>query len=145
MLSGPPLDGQGEVVPHDHHGIKDADGVIRRVSPQFVVADPKTGPRISTLALKPSSGPNGGLSVDLRCEIESAGYNPMEYVMSPPWIGAIHFQAGVLRAEALKVGFHPLADQPFHGEVWGDFTRSRQKRLLTVASWFVPLPGVALG
>ena len=145
MLSGPPRNQAGEVLPHDHEGIHDEDGVIRRISTLWVVSDPKTGQRVSTMAFEPSSGPNGGLSVDLQCEIVGAGKDAREYVMVPPWIGAIRFQAGQLRSEELKVGYDPLPNQPFHGEAWGSFTRSKKKRLLTVGQWLVEIDGVCLG
>lgn len=132
-------------MPHDHDGIKNGDGVIRRISPQFVVFDPKVGcNKISTMALNPSTGLNGGLSVDLESEIEQAGLDAKEFVMNPPWIGSIRFDAGQLRAEEFKVGYDPLPDNPHHGEVWGNFTRSKQKKLLKLGQWFLEIEGVAL-
>ena len=145
MLHEPPRNDQGGVIPHDHSGIESDDGIIRRVSRQFVVFDPKIGgERVSTMAVQPSSGPNGGMSVDLQCAIEQAGLNAGEYVVTPRWIGAIRFEAGQLRAEEFKVGFHPLPNQPYHGEVWGKFTHSKQKKLLKLAQWFVTIKDVAL-
>jgi hypothetical protein len=133
------------VLPHDHEEIGNEDGIIRRIHPHHVVFDPKIGGhKISTMALNPSSGPNGGLSVDLQHEIEEAGIAAEQFVMNPPWIAAIQYKAGQLRDEGLKVGSDPLPENPFHGEVWGSFTRSKQKKLLQLAKWLVELEGVAL-
>ena len=96
------------------------------------------------MAVRPSSGPNGGMSVDLQCEIERARLKVREFVMSPPSIGAIRFEAGQLRAEEFKVGYDPLPSNPHHGEVWGKFTTSKQKKLLRLSQWFVAIDGVAL-
>ena len=85
----------------------------------------------------------GGLSVDLQREIEQAGLNARHFVITPPWIGAVHFTAQRLRNEGLQVGFDPLPpENPYHGEVWGEFSASRRKRLLNLARWFVAMPDV---
>jgi hypothetical protein len=139
-LDPPPLDIQGEVIPHDHTGIKADDGVIRRVSPFHWVYDEKIkGKRLSTMAFRPSSGEGSGMSVDLQSLIEEAGLDPKSYVSSPPWIGAVRFTAGALRAEGLMVGYQPVPDNPYHGEVWGNFSRNIQRRLQVLAIEFVPI------
>jgi hypothetical protein len=140
-LDSPPRDAEGKVRPHNHEGIEPADGVIRRVSPQFMVDDPKIqGKRLSSMAFQPSTDNYGGMSVDLQSLIEEAGLDPRRYVISPPWIGAVRFTAGTLRAEGLKVGYDPLPpENPYHGEVWGNFTRALRKRLAELAEWFVRL------
>jgi hypothetical protein len=139
-LDPPQRDDDGEVIPHDHGGILPDDGVIRRVSPHHFVYDAKIqGKRLSSMAFKPSTGERGGMSVDLQRLIEEAGLNPKTYIMSPPWIGAVRFTAGELRAEGLKVGYDPVADNPYHGQVWGTFSKQTQKRLAALASEFVPI------
>lgn len=149
-LSPPPRKADGAVAPHDHSEILDVDGVIRRVSEQQVVFDAKLGgKRLSTKAFKPSSGPDDGLSVDLQRLIEEAGLDAREYVTSPRWIGSIRFVAGELRAEGFRVGFDPITGSgeyvnPFHGEVWGAFTRAQITRLSRICEWFVELDDVAL-
>ena len=77
------------------------------------------------------------MSVDLQKLIEEAGLDPKTYILSPPWIGAVRFTAGGLRAEGLKVGYDPVPDNPFHGQVWGAFPKQTQKRLATLATEFV--------
>jgi hypothetical protein len=67
-LKPPPRDEVGVVIPHDHDEISSDDQIIRRISEQFLVKDEKTGGRrISSMAFNPSTGPNGGMSVDLIC------------------------------------------------------------------------------
>ena len=88
-LAPPPFDSNGEIVPHDHDGILPDDGIIRRISEHWVVYDQKLGhKRISSMAFKASSVPNGGMSVDLQREIEEAGLDAKVYVCSPKWIGS---------------------------------------------------------
>jgi hypothetical protein len=84
------------------------------------------------------------MSVDLQAQIEEAGLSAMQYVTSPPWLGSVRFTAGSLRAEGYQVGFDPLVDNPYHGEVWGSFTKSRQRRLKQLCTWFVPIPGASI-
>lgn len=146
MLSPPPRNAAGQVEPHDHQEILPDDGVIRRVSQEFVVPDKDGMPRVSTMAFQPSSvAQGGGLSIDLQREIEESGRDARQFVMSPPWIGSVRFSAGQLRGEELMVGYEPMPpDNPFHGEVWGNFSKGKKKRLLQIAQWFVTIPGVSL-
>ncbi len=140
-----PRDANGEVIPHDHEDISSEDGVIRRISEQLVIHDPKVGGlRISSAAFRASSGPNGGMSVDLEKLILEAGLDPRAYVNNPRWIGSVRFLAGSLRAEGFRVGYDPLPDNRFHGEVWGNFTGSKQRRLMKLCTWLVPIPDVVL-
>lgn len=146
MLSPPPRNALGQVEPHDHQEIQPADGVIRRISDQFIVSDANGGKRVSSMAFSPSSPAHGGgLSVDLQCEIEATGKVATEFVTTPVWIGSVRFTAQQIRGEGFKVGFDPLPpDNPFHGEVWGNFTSGKKKKLQKLAEWFVEIPGVAL-
>ncbi|MDX0617073.1 hypothetical protein GOC93_26045 [Sinorhizobium medicae] len=138
-LEEPPRDAQGSVVPHNHHQISDEDGVLRRISPLHLVEDEKAdgGKRVSSMAFQPSSGQNGGMSVDLERSIVEAGANPRTHVISPPFIGAVRFVAGQLRAEQFQVGYDPLPENPHHGEVWGSFSASKKKRLQALAEMYV--------
>jgi len=147
----PLRDDKGNVIPHNHPDILPEHGVIRRISEHFLVRDEKTeGQRISSMAFKPSTGVNGGLSVDLKHEIESAGHDARTYVTTPRWVGSVIFQAGPLRGEGFMIGADPIeasaeADaNPYHGEVWGNFTTGKQRRLRRLCEWFVPLEGVSL-
>jgi hypothetical protein len=151
MLTLPLRDENGAVKPHDHAEILDTDGVIRRVQQQWIVKDKYGNDRLSSMALKASSGVNGGMSVDLEALIVRAGLDPRTYVTNPRWIGSIRFTAGALRAQGFIVGFDPLEEEPpsqpanpYHGEVWGSFSKETQRRLAALATWYVALPGVAL-
>ena len=84
------------------------------------------------------------MSVDLEVSILEAGLNPKSYVTTPRWTGSVRFEAGALRNEGLRVGFNPLPENPHHGEVWGDFSQSRKRRLQQLCEWFVPIEGVFL-
>jgi hypothetical protein len=145
-LTLPQRDQHG-AIPHDHPEILSDDLVIRRISPAWTVADPKApgGRRLSSMAFEKSSGPNGGMSVDLKRQIEEAGEDAKVWVTSPRWTASVTFSVGELRAEGFQVGFDPLEDNPHHGEVWGQFTKGKKKKLLGMCVWFVALEGVALG
>ena len=144
-LQLPPRDEHG-TTPHDHAGIGDDDLVIRRINKEWVVEDPKVpgGKRLTSVALEPSSGPNGGLSVDLKRQIEEAGHDAKQWVSTPKFTGSIVLRVGDLRAENYKVGYDPVEDNPHHGEVWGQFSRGRKKKVMSMSSWFVPMEGIAL-
>jgi hypothetical protein len=141
-LEPPPLDASGCVVPHDHAGVGPSDGVIRRISNNQVVTDKSGQKRISSKAFQGSSEANGGMSVDLECSILGAGLDPKRYVTTPRWIGSVRFEAGALRSEGFLVGFHPLPENPHHGEVWGDFSRAKKRLIQGHCVWFVPIQGV---
>lgn len=144
-LAPPPRDSNSEVVPHDHDGILPDDGIIRRISEHWVILDQRLGRRrISSIAFKASSGSYGGMSVDLQREIEEAGLNARTYVSTPKWIGSIRLVAGEIRSAGFRIGYHPLETNPYHGEVWGKFTKAEQQELRNASDWFVPIPGVEI-
>lgn len=145
-LSKPPRDATGEVVPHNHEGIMQTDRIIRRVSEEHFVPDPKaaTGRRVSSLAFQASTIGNRGMSVDIESSIVEAGIDPTTFVTTPQYIGSVWFHAGYLRSEGFLVGYDPLPENPHHGEVWGNFTKGLRKKLLKVAQWFVEIDNVDL-
>ena len=145
MLSPPPRDQSGNVIPHDHQEISAEDGIIRRISQQQVVPGKDGKPTLSTLAVNPSSlSLGGGMSVDLQTLIESKGVEPRSFVTQPPFIGSIRFTTQFLRSMAFQVGYDPCEDNPYHGEVWGNFSNGRKKELLRNSEWFVPINGVTI-
>lgn len=141
-LEPPPRDASGNVVPHNHAGIGPSDGVIRRISGNQIIIDKNGQQRISSKTFQGSSDTNGGMSVDLECSILEAGFDPKAYVTTPRWIGSVRFEAGSLRAEGFLVGFHPIPQNPHHGEVWGEFTKMKKRRIQSLCVWFVPIEGV---
>ncbi|MEP2877961.1 MAG: hypothetical protein ABJL55_05350 [Roseibium sp.] len=139
----PLYDEIGDVIPHDHEEILNEHHVIRRISPHHVVPDEKspTGSKISTMAFRPSSGPNGGMSVDIENLIIENGLDPKEFVISPPFIGAVKLLVEQLRANDFVVGYDPLPDNEFHGEVWGRFSKSKQRKLVDQSVYLVEPSG----
>jgi hypothetical protein len=59
-------------------------------------------------------------------------------------MGSVYFTAGVLRENRLLVGFDPLPNNPYHGEIWG-ITRPQKKKLPHLCHWFVQIENVELG
>lgn len=84
------------------------------------------------------------MSVDLEALIMEMGADPRVYVTTPRFMGSVRFEAGRLRTEGLMVGYEPLPDNACHGEVWGAFTRSLQRRLQAAATWFVQIDDVSV-
>jgi len=138
-LKPPPRDADGDVVPHDHDEIANQSGVIRRISDHYLTPGPNGKRQVSTMALQPSSGKNGGVSVDLEQSILDAGLDVKTHVTSPQFLGSIRFITGDLRAEGLLVGYDPIPGNDHHGEVWGNTSRKKRRDLLKKASWFVPI------
>jgi hypothetical protein len=97
------------------------------------------------MAFKPSSGANGGMSVDLEALMLEAGLDVQEYVTRPRWIGSLVVSAGAARSAGLLVGYAPLEDNPYHGEVWGTFNTATQRALRSACSWLVAIPDVEIG
>lgn len=145
-LSQPPRDAAGEVIPHDHGEIGADDRIIRRISAQYIVPDPKvvSGRRIASFAFQNSTDGNQGMSVDLEQSILGSGLDPVKFVTTPIFMGSLCFKAGYLRSEMLKVGYDPLPENIHHGEVWGNLTKGLQNRLIRAAEWYVKIENVDL-
>lgn len=145
MLPTPPQrDQSGNVVPHDHQEILNTDEIIRRVSPYHIVDDPKVvgGKRISSFLFEESSEPPGGMSIDLKRLIEEDGFDATTVVTVEPHIAAVLLLASDFRTSGFRVGYDPLPHNLYHGEVWGNFSKGRQRTLLRTCSWLVPVPGI---
>lgn len=90
------------------------------------------------------------MSVDVLPFIIADGHDPGEWVTTPRWIGSVKFEAKFLRDRQLQVGYDPIeASQnhpgnPYHGSVWGEFTRRVICELQAGAAWFVAIPDVEL-
>jgi hypothetical protein len=79
------------------------------------------------------------MSVDLETLINAAGLDARRYVATPEWVGAVRWTASQLRESNLQVGYDPLPENPFHGGVWGTFSRGTQNRLRDICETFVPI------
>jgi hypothetical protein len=139
------------VNPYDENGIGAADIIIRRINPaEHVVPDQNRNcNRISSKAYSPSSGQNGGMSIDVEALIRKAGLQPQIFVTTPVFTGSVAFEASSIRSLGLWVGYEPLTLNPYHGEVWGavrhtKFTRSQKSGLASSANWYVQIPNVSL-
>ena len=145
--------------PYNDTNIKAGDIIIRRINPkQHKVFDHNRNCyRISTKAYSPSSGPNGGMSVDIEALIVRAGKDPKKFVTTPVYTGSVAFSAGQVRGLDLLIGHTPKPDNPYHGDVWANkssgrfsdsqkrpFSGSQKRSLLNAAKWYVELPGVCI-
>lgn len=137
--------------PYDEDDLTNSDVVIRRIDPnEHIVPDQNTGrDRISSKAFSASSSPKGGLSIDVLKLMEKDGVDAEEFVTTPKYTGSVLLHVSEIRKEELWVGYEPVQDNPYHGEVWrqpsgGSFSRGVKRRLQKSASWFVPIPNVDL-
>jgi hypothetical protein len=151
MLPKPLRDSNGVVIPYDCPEIFDEYGIIRRISNEQTIIDKQTNKRrISSIAFKPSVGINAGMSVDLEDLIIRAGVDPKKFVTTPRWIGSVKFNAKSIRSLNLIIGYDPLEEtasmpsNPYHGEVWGVFTKGQIRQLQQIAQWYVPIDNVLL-
>ncbi|MGH0263279.1 hypothetical protein NKY45_17595 [Sinorhizobium meliloti] len=151
MLKQPSRDAAGKVEPHDHPEIADEDTLIRRIDPsQHVVHDENRNcMRLSSKAFQPSSEEGGGMSVDIEKLMIGDEVEPAAYVTNPKYLGSIRFPAGAARAEKLRVGYDPLPENPYHGEVWGEtrpnrFSRTQQKAICGASNWLVQITDVEI-
>ncbi|MGK9042774.1 hypothetical protein KXS05_20605 [Rhizobium sp. SA279] len=150
-MKQPPRDDANKVVPHDHEEIDNDDFLIRRIDPrQHIVQDDNLNcRRLSSKAFQPSSEDGGGMSVDIEKLILADGIDPATYVTSPKYVGSIRFSAEAARSASLLVGYDPLSDNPYHGEVWGEnkpnrFSRTQQRAICTASNWLVQIPNVEI-
>lgn len=143
-MQQPLRDSDGTVIPHDHNEILNEHEIIRRISDQYLVID-STGKRISSsMAFKASSGKNGGMSIDLKYQIEQAGLDAKKYVTTPKWIGSVLLKVSDIRNLGFQVGYDPSRHNKYHGEVWGTFSRSTIEKLRKCTEWFVAIDDVNL-
>ena len=142
-LSDPPLNEENQVEPHDHPDIQGCDRLIRRISEKQLVDAPDGTKRLSSMVFKGATS-NGGMSVDLEAQLIEADIDPRVHVTCPRWFGSIVMVVSDVRSLELCVGFNPLKDNPYHGEVWGSFSKGNQRSLCNFSEWFVEIPGVRL-
>jgi len=137
--------------PYDEERIGSTDTIIRRINPiQHVVWDNnRECHRISTKAFSPSSGERGGMSVDIESLILESDDDPKKYVTTPTFTGSVTFFANDARKLDLVIGYDPIFENPYHGEVWGSarpnrFSNPQKKGLMAASTWYVELKDVFL-
>jgi hypothetical protein len=139
------------MAPYDELSLLADDIIIRRINPnQHIVRDQNTGrDRISSKAFSPSSGLQGGMSVDIEKLIVAAGLDARRFVTAPIWTGSVSFVASQVRALDMWIGFDPLPQNVHHAEVWrapdgGTFTGTQKRGLQRAAVWYVAIPNTDL-
>lgn len=89
------------------------------------------------------------MSVDIEDLILEGGHNPKQYVTTPIFTGSVAFSADNVRNLGLRIGYDPIQENPYHGEVWGSpranrFSNPQKKGLLAASEWYVEIEGVSL-
>ena len=67
------------------------------------------------------------MSVDVEALIVSAGFIPQNYVTTPVFTGSVFFTAAAIRDQGLRIGYDPIPENKFHGEVWGPASKPNTK------------------
>jgi hypothetical protein len=135
------VDGDGITLAHDHPGLLGTDLVFRLIPKQWRVPGSSPGIwRLSTQAFENSSDRYGGCSVLLANLLAEAQVSIDDIVAERGALGAIKLAVSEIRVRSLQVGFDPLPDDPFHGQIWGKITKGVSKGLLGVSSWAVEVP-----
>jgi hypothetical protein len=135
--------------PSDEPRIDANEVIIRRINPhQHVVWDEnRKVRRVSSKAYTKSAGLKEGMSVDIESLLVAAGIDPKGFVTTPVYIGSVAFSAISIRNLHLWIGFDPVPNNAFHGQVWPtqpkrNFTDSQKSGLANAAAWYVEIPGV---
>jgi len=134
-VAEPPRDRHGLITPHDDATISNDDRVIRYIHPVHgVILDANLGrQRLSSGAFSASSVPHYGMSVDVERWMHEAGLSSLGRLPTPSY-GAVVLQAGAMRGLGLMVGGSPIADNPFHAEIWRVKGKIRA-RIRDLAQW----------
>ena len=53
-------------------------------------------------------------------------------------------RAASIRGEQLSVGYDPEPANVCHGQIWGNPSGKRRKRLLRCCAWYIEIDGVSL-
>lgn len=139
------------VHPYDEAKIANEDDIIRRVSQEYVYFDENLNrKRLSSKLFSASSGPQDGMSVDIPKLMEADGTDIREFVTTPVFTGSVVFKSVAARDQGLIVGYDPIDDNPYHGEVWrkgkkpNSFSKGQKRALARASDWLVPIEGVEL-
>ena len=144
-----PRGDDGAVLPHDHPDLTGENRVIRRISDEYVVPDGAGGQRISSGVFK-HDPLQGHLSLDSEKCILATEADPVRYVTSPVWVGALVISVEGFRAvnqpkkpeETWKIGMLPVDGNPCHAGAWGKIIQGQSNELQRRSDWLVQIPGV---
>lgn len=147
----PLLDTDGNILAEDHPKIKGDHRIIRRISKHHIVNDEKTQRRrISTMAYEGRAVVGQGMSVDIEELLVAKNVNPQQFVTTPIFTGSVVLKVDDIRMLDFRIGYVPIKDDPrvpdnpYHGEVWGAFSKGKQKAIARLAEWFVKIDDVDL-
>ncbi len=127
----------------DDSTIGDEAALWRRVPPWHFVYDANLGRwRPSSAAF--DNDPDGHpMSVVLGDQVVSEGRDTGDVVAGHAGFALASLTAGLARSEGQGVTRDPLPDEPAHALVFGNKSKSVQRRLAKGASWVIAPPGPA--
>lgn len=153
----PPVDGNGQILPHDDPDLQGEARMLRGISKQHIVYDANYGcQRLSSAVFRNKPNRQGYLSFNSQRCIESRGEDPIRYMMGGAWLGVVSMTVAQFRtydpaeqpADAWKIGMVPLLDEqppdPCHGAVWGSISESKANHIRRAVDWLVEVPDVVL-
>lgn len=129
-----------EDVPDDDTSVTDLTLLYRWVPPAHVRRTP-SGVECRDGAFKNFPNPaTRRMSVVLDDTLRALGREPRSILAGKPGYGLIAVTAAHVRAEQQRVARSPLPDEAAHGDVWGDKTAGRRRRLARQAQWIIEPP-----
>jgi hypothetical protein len=127
----------------DDPSIRDDVRLLRRIIPEWVVADHNTNSkRVSSAAFSNSSGEHGieeGMSVFLEDVLAAEGRTPASVLKGYESNALIAITAGWVRSLGQGVVRDPLPDETAHAQVMGDKNANMRRKLAKNYEWVVRL------
>lgn len=153
----PPVDENGQILPHDHPDLEGERRMLRGIAQQHIVYDANYNcQRLSSALFRNSPKRQGYLSFNSQRCIEAKGDDSVEYMAGRGWVGVVSMSVAHFRtfdpadqpADRWKIGMVPLPDEqppdPCHGAVWGTISEGRANQIRRAVDWLVEVPGVVL-
>lgn len=150
MTTGPPAPLQsvkgddGKTYVDDQDNIANADLLLRRIPPDWIVWDGNTGtwrPSSAAFQNHPSGSP---MSVRVRPRLESIGLQVASVLADYPDFGLVEFETSKAREKKQVVALEEVAEEPAHGIVAGKKTGGVRNHLVKHSAWSMPLSEAAL-
>ena len=122
MKVSPPVDGKGNVKPHDHEEIFNDDILIRGLYIHHVKKNPDGSYRLSKNAFSASSKKYDiyrGLSLESKKTLECLNKTVDDWATKKKCIAVACFPAEILREAGVRIGWAPNDGDPGHCNAWG--------------------------
>lgn len=125
-------------VPIDDVTIGNSASLWRRILREQIVPDENVGTFRPSSAAFSNSSDGSGMSVTLGDQVLAEGRSPESTLAESPDSLLAAITAGVARENLQIVFREPLDEEPAHAEVFGDKSKSVQRKFAKASIWIVP-------